>query len=115
MKQLKRIVDIALLILALIFVTGQAAFAHPMGNFAICHDSKFTAEGGILRLRYVLDFAEIPTVTEMNALNPSQNKTVSDAERTDYLAAKIPEWKANLTLMVDEKPAVFVATPQTGG
>ena len=107
MKQLKRIVDIALLILTLVFLTGQAAFAHPMGNFAICHDSKFTADGGILRLRYVLDFAEIPTVTDMNALDANHDRTVSDTEKTDYLAINIPEWKANLTLTVDEKPTVL--------
>ena len=107
MKTIKRIADIALLIMALVFFMARASFAHPMGNFAICHDSEFTAEGGSMRLRYVLDFAEIPTVTEMSALDSNHDKTVSDAEKVAYLNAKTQEWKANLTLLADNKPADF--------
>ena len=109
MKTMKRIADIALLILALVFFTARASFAHPMGNFAICHDSVFTAEGGTLRLRYVLDFAEIPTVTEMNALDANHDKTVSDAEKAAYLTAKLPDWKASLALTADDKPVLLKA------
>ena len=107
MKTMKRIADIALLMMALVFFTASASWAHPMGNFAICHDSRFTAEGGILRLRYILDFAEIPTVTEMNALDSNHDKAVSDAEKFAYLNAKMQEWKANLALTVDGRPADF--------
>ncbi len=103
--QIKRLADIALLTLGLVFFTASGATAHPMGNFAICHDSRFTAEGGTLRLRYVLDFAEIPTVTEMEALDANHDKTVTGAEEAAYLAAKVPEWRAKLTLTIDGKPA----------
>ena len=102
-----RICAAAFLIAAFVILAGRGASAHPMGNFAICHDAHFTAENGGIRLRSILDFAEIPTVTEMAALDANGDKTVSGAEKAAYLAAKVSEWKANLALTVDVAPAVL--------
>ena len=45
-----------------LFCLGTAhAGAHPMGNFSINHYARFEARSGELHLRYILDFAEIPT------------------------------------------------------
>jgi len=37
------------------------ALAHPMGNFSVNHYARIEAAPGGLRIRYVLDLAEIPT------------------------------------------------------
>ena len=103
----KRVRDIALLMASLICLIGQDALAHPMGNFAICHDAHFTAERGVLHLRYILDFAEIPTVAERHTLDSSGDGTVSETEKAAYLAARTPVWKSNLLVTIDGKTALL--------
>ena len=47
----------------MLLAAGAAAlaFAHPMGNFSVNHYARIEAAPGGLRIRYVLDLAEIPT------------------------------------------------------
>ena len=87
---------------ALSFLAGRAAHAHPMGNFAICHYTRLQAEQDVLRLRYILDLAEIPTFVEKRLLDRDGDGTVSAGEKAGYLAAKTPELLAGLTLSVND-------------
>ena len=41
--------------------------AHPLGNFTVNHLSRITVAGDAVRVRYVLDLAEIPTLQESQA------------------------------------------------
>ena len=43
------------------------ACAHPLGNFTINHLVKVDVRGSVMRARYVLDMAEIPTFQVMRA------------------------------------------------
>src|SRR5262249_38570149 len=45
----------------LILLLSSTALAHPMGNFSINHHSTITVQGDAISIRYILDFAEIPT------------------------------------------------------
>ena len=40
------------------------SFAHPMGNFSVNHYAKITIDQGTIRVRYLIDMAEIPTFQE---------------------------------------------------
>jgi ABC-type nickel/cobalt efflux system permease component RcnA len=75
-----------------------------MGNFAICHYTRLQAEKDGLRIRYILDLAEIPTVAEKRSLDRDGDGTVSADEQAAYLAAKTPELLAGLTLLVNDSP-----------
>jgi|SRR5579884_419639 len=55
-----------LFVLPLALCTARAA-AHPLGNFTINHLAKLSAGERELRLRYILDIAEIPTFQIMHA------------------------------------------------
>jgi nickel/cobalt exporter len=46
---------------ALALLAAGAALAHPMGNFSVNHYARITPVNGGVRIRYVLDLAEIPT------------------------------------------------------
>ena len=60
------------------------AVAHPLGNFTINHLTKLAFSPGHVRVRYVLDMAEIPTFTAMR-----------DASATGKLAgADLAKWGA---------------------
>jgi len=58
--------------LGVFLASSQApAAAHPLGNFTINHLAKVDLERNALRVRYVLDFAEIPTFQILRTLAPS--------------------------------------------
>lgn len=57
---------LALAVLALPLFTG-AASAHPLGNFTVNHLSHLTVDADAIRVRYILDLAEIPTLQEAQA------------------------------------------------
>jgi ABC-type nickel/cobalt efflux system permease component RcnA len=76
-----------------------------MGNFSINHYSRFEAHTDGLTLRYRLDLAEIPTVSEKGAMDTDGDGRISDAERAAYLNAKAAELRDGLTLTLNGRPA----------
>ena len=51
-----------------------------MGNFSINHYARFEAQPAQLKLRYILDFAEIPTADQMAKLDQNGDGQVSARE-----------------------------------
>ena len=90
---------------------GRSACAHPMGNFSINHYARFEAQPNKLLLRYVLDFAEIPTVSERETMGIQGNEAVSNEVSQAYLRAKAITLRDGLTLTIDGKPAALAVTP----
>jgi ABC-type nickel/cobalt efflux system permease component RcnA len=78
-----------------------------MGNFSISHYSRFAAQADGLTLRYRLDLAEIPTVSEKGAMDKDGDGRISDAERAAYLRAKAAELRDGLTLTLNGRPAAL--------
>ncbi len=85
----------------------STAIAHPVGNFAICHYSRITPDPNIVHIRYVLDFAEIPTVSEKETLDPDHNGIITPKEEKSYRSKRLPELLSGLRLEVNGKPAVL--------
>ena len=90
---------IVLMLLAM--AAARPAMAHPMGNFSINHYARFVADQGELKLRYALDFAEIPTTDQMAKLDTNGDNTVSAAEKSAYLRGAAPQFLNALTLQID--------------
>src|SRR5437867_11533709 len=85
----------------LLFASGLAprmASAHPMGNFAICHYARIESSRDLLKVRYVLDLAEIPTTTEKAAMDRDGNGIITVEEKGRYAARKTKELAAGLSL-----------------
>jgi ABC-type nickel/cobalt efflux system permease component RcnA len=78
-----------------------------MGNFSISHYSRFEAQADSLALRYRLDLAEIPTVSEKGAIDTDGDGKVSDAERAVYLHTKAAELRDGLTLTLNGRPTAL--------
>ncbi len=76
-----------LAILGTVYLTSSA-LAHPMGNFAICHYARLQADPNDVRIHYVIDMAEIPTLTEKGTLCHGQEGAITAPEQSDYLAAR---------------------------
>jgi nickel/cobalt exporter len=90
-------------IVAFIAALGGTAFAHPLGNFTINHLAKLRVNGAVLRVRYVLDIAEIPTFQIMHSIDP--NGTWSGSQRDAWAAREVGLVTRDLQITVDGAPA----------
>jgi ABC-type nickel/cobalt efflux system permease component RcnA len=78
-----------------------AALAHPLGNFTVNRYSRIELSAERLRIRYVLDMAEIPTFQAMPLLDANGDGRVSDAERGAFAARTLAQVTRHLHLAVD--------------
>ena len=77
------------------------AAAHPLGNFTINLYSRIELYSDAIRVRYVVDMAEIPAFREIGVIDLDGDGELSAAERARYLDARVPEILDGLTLEVD--------------
>jgi len=90
-----------LAVMALGLARPGEADAHPLGNFTVNRYSRLELYSVVIRVRYVLDMAEIPTFQEMGVIDGDGDGQVSEAEEAAYLAAKGEELRRNLRLSLD--------------
>lgn len=98
--------------LVLFAALASAALAHPLGNFTINHYARLEAGVGQIRVRYVLDYAEIPTFQEKQSMGADNTGQVSASRRAAYLDSHLAKLIANLKLSINHQPAVL--TPEPG-
>ena len=93
-----------------LFLVGSRgiAAAHPLGNFTINHLAKLDARSGALRVRYVLDIAEIPTFQIMRA--SSSTATWNDAQLQTWARSEVATVAADFHVAVDGAPATLALT-----
>ena len=104
LRSLRSVVGLALGSAALCLATAGTAGAHPMGNFSINHYARLQVQAKRLHIRYVLDRAEIPTVTEKQTLDRNGDGVVTPTEKADYLAAQGRQLQSGVTVTVNGKP-----------
>ncbi len=91
--------SVALLILAF----AISATAHPLGNFSVNHYSRIEVEKSQIKLRAVLDLAEIPTFQESQTIDINKDGSLSEEELSHYAEKISPGYISNLLLSVDGK------------
>ncbi len=111
MKPNCKIWRVCLLSLAWLLM-ARMVIAHPMGNFSINHYTRLIAQADRIEGHFVLDMAEIPTVTEMSRLDANQDGVVSDAERAAYLRQMSVQLSGQLTLTINQQPVPLKVTPR---
>lgn len=90
-------------VLLVMYAIPSHVQAHPMGNFSINHYSGLQVGRTDIEVRYILDFAEIPTFQEMQALDSDRNGEITPSEQQSYLAQTSRSLAAGLLLQIDEK------------
>lgn len=88
-------------LVTLLLMLPAAALAHPLGNFTISRYSRLTLETEQIRLRYIVDMAEIPTFQSRAEIDADSDGILSSAERVAYLDDQIEQWGDTLHLRVD--------------
>ena len=93
-------------------IGGDSAAAHPLGNFTVNTYSRLDLYADAIRVRYVVDMAEIPTFQERSAIDADGDGYVSQAERDVYVAAKAAGLRNGLHLLVDGSPLPLMLITQ---
>lgn len=88
------------LIIAAIFscLAAGTAAAHPLGNFSINQFSRIEAGGSKIKIRQVLDMAEIPLFQLFPFIDTDKNGELSATELDAYAESITPGYVANLSL-----------------
>ncbi|MGB7208674.1 MAG: hypothetical protein WBD27_08440 [Pyrinomonadaceae bacterium] len=88
-----------------VLVLAFAAFAsaHPLGNFSINQYSRLEVGKSEIRIRQVVDMAEIPTFQETPAIDTDKDGKLSQTELNNFAGTLTPNYLANLTLRLDEQ------------
>ena len=92
---------LALLTTVLALATPAMVFAHPLGNFTINRYSRLELGPDQIRVRYVIDMAEIPTFQEKAKIDLNHDDALSDAEKDQYLQHQVADLQSNLHLTVN--------------
>ncbi len=92
------------ILIALLFFVASIS-AHPLGNFSVNQYSRLEVEKTKIKIRQVLDIAEIPTFQLSGEIDTDKNGTLSAEELNAYAERLTPEHLANLSLTVNDRPA----------
>ena len=94
-------------ILSVIFAVSAAA--HPLGNFSVNQYSRLEVEKEQIKIRQVLDLAEIPTLQEKTAIDTNKNGIFEQTELDTYAEQLTPQILTNLFLTVNNQPLALRA------
>ena len=83
---------------AVLFATAASVAAHPLGNFSINQYSRLEVGKSQIKLREVLDMAEIPTFQESAAIDTDHDGQLSSQEISAYASSLTSQYAANLRL-----------------
>ena len=93
-------VVLALTALLGVLAPGHAA-AHPLGDFSVNHASVLRVAAESVRVLFVVDLAEVPSVPALAELDADGDGTADDGERARYGAVRCAAYAAELDLRVD--------------
>ncbi|HMS40084.1 MAG TPA: hypothetical protein PKE69_07665 [Pyrinomonadaceae bacterium] len=91
-------------ILIALLVLAVSAIAHPLGNFSMNQYSRLMVEKSEIKIRQILDMAEIPTFQAQSAIDTDKDGKMSDAELQIYAEQIAPQILSNLSLTVNNQP-----------
>jgi nickel/cobalt transporter (NicO) family protein len=91
------------ILIAVLFLAASA-FSHPLGNFSVNQYSRLTVERSGIKIRQILDMAEIPTFQLRGEIDADKNETLSAEELDAYADRLTSGMLANLSLTVNNQP-----------
>ncbi len=89
-------------ITTIIFVLVGLAAAHPLGNFSVNQYSRLEVEKSQVKVRAVLDMAEIPTFQKSQEIDMNKDGVLSGDELDAYAEKITPNYIGNLFLAVND-------------
>ncbi len=108
---MKSTVRFILFVFFALLATSRAA-PHPLGNFTVNHYTRIETDADELRLRYVVDYAELAAFQELQTLDANRDGLYSKAEKDAWLARNLPFWLAGLRLTANGQPRALRVVKQ---
>lgn len=108
-----RAVTIGLTLIWALCLSTSITSAHPLGNFTVNRYTRLEVRPDGIRIRYVLDLAEIPSLQETRAADINGDGVVSPDEWQAYKDRTLDELRRNLELSVDGAPVDLTADEST--
>jgi hypothetical protein len=91
-------------LVAAVLVPARPAVAHPLGNFSINHYNRIEVGPSSLRVRYVVDLAEIPTFQLKQRIDTDGDSRVQATEQSAFARVRMAELAVGLSLTIDGAP-----------
>ena len=88
------------------------AGAHPLGNFTVNHYARLELDDARLRVRYVVDMAEIASFQELQQVDADADGQTSEAELQTYARRMADEYAGKLLLSLDGVRVPLAVTGQ---
>jgi nickel/cobalt transporter (NicO) family protein len=98
---------LAFAVAAAVLLAPGTAMAHPLGNFTVNRYAGIRVAPGQVRIDYVVDMAEIPTVQARPQVDADDDGVISDAESSAWAANAAAEIASNLALTIDREPVAL--------
>jgi nickel/cobalt transporter (NicO) family protein len=99
-RSVRRVILLGGVVAVVLSAPGPAA-AHPLGNFTVNRYAGIELTPGEVRIDYVVDLAEIPTVQLRPEIDADADGVLTEAEHAGWAARTAPDLAAGLTLAVD--------------
>lgn len=100
-------------ILVVILFSAIFAAAHPLGNFSVNQYSRLEVEKSKIKIRQVLDMAEIPTFQVQGEIDADKDGMLSAAELELFAEKITPGILSKLSLTVNNQPLALRAESKT--
>jgi nickel/cobalt transporter (NicO) family protein len=91
-------------VIAAVLLAPALAAAHPLGNFTINRYAGIELTPGQVRIDYVVDIAEIPTVQIRPQMDGDGDGEVTDAERAAWARRTAPDLLAKVEVAIGGRP-----------
>src|SRR5215471_16484063 len=102
--RMRSVLESAGLAILALLVAASGAGAHPLGNFTINHFSRVEVGREHVKLRFVVDMAEISTIQQLGSAGVANTSNPTGAELDSFLARAHEEYRRGLTLTIDGLP-----------
>ncbi len=95
------VISIAAATMFVLVFAVLSVFAHPLGNFTTNHFTRIEVGAEQVRVRFVVDMAEIPAFQELQAMGAGSGESPSRAALDAYLERVVRQYGEELVLIVD--------------
>src|SRR5712671_2216152 len=110
---MKKLLAAAAMVCVAVVLPATFASAHPLGNLTVNSYSGLIIGSAAIRVDYVLDMAELPTVQERQAIDADHDRAVSAVEAGAYRATECPALANDLALDVDGQRVALTVEQST--
>jgi ABC-type nickel/cobalt efflux system permease component RcnA len=108
-----RYVVIFLVIFFTSFFPHLLTLAHPLGNFSTNHFVRIEVSTNQIKIRYIVDMAEITTFQELQKASVKDPNSPTQEELNSYLEKVLPEYANNLVLLINDQKIFLTPTEKS--